>query len=125
MLFQLPPFLKKDVPLLAGFLAEMPKRCRAAFEFRHASWFADDTYEALRRSGAALCIAESEKLATPLEATAKWGYLRLRREDYVNADMREWAKRISAQQWERAFVYFKHEDGAKGTRYGALLRSLM
>lgn len=125
ILFQLPPFLKKDVPLLADFLAAMPRRCRAAFEFRHPSWFADDTYEALRQGGAALCVAEAEKLATPLVATADWGYLRLRREDYVEADVRAWADKIRAQPWREAFVYFKHEDAARGPQLAASLGSLM
>jgi uncharacterized protein YecE (DUF72 family) len=125
ILFQLPPFLKKDVPLLADFLAGLPKRCRAAFEFRHASWFADDTYEALRAGGATLCIADAEKLTTPVEATADWGYLRLRREDYVEADVRAWADKIAAQRWQDAFVYFKHEDAAQGPKLAALLRSML
>jgi uncharacterized protein YecE (DUF72 family) len=125
LLFQLPPNFKKDVPLLAAFLAALPKRGRAAFEFRHPSWFADDTYGALRAANAALCIADSEKLSTPLEATAKWGYVRLRREDYVESDIKKWGRRISAQPWTNTYVYFKHEDRAKGTKYAALLHSLM
>lgn len=124
ILFQLPPNFKKDVPRLQAFLQAMPKRCRAAFEFRHESWLADDTYEALRGADAALCIADSEELSTPLVATARWGYLRLRREDYVEADIRKWGERISAQNWEDAFVYFKHEDEAKGPAYASLLMSL-
>ena len=101
----------------------MPKRCRAAFEFRHESWFADDTYETLRAAGAALCISDTEELSTPLIATAKWGYLRLRREDYVESDIRDWRNKISAQNWDEAFVYFKHEDEAKGPAYASLLMS--
>lgn len=125
LLFQLPPNFKKDVSLLKDFLNEIPKRILAAFEFRHASWFADDTCEVLGAAGASLCIADDEKLSTPLRATANWGYLRLRREDYVESDIREWGKRISAQPWERAFVYFKHEDQAKGPAFAAWLRSMM
>jgi uncharacterized protein YecE (DUF72 family) len=125
ILFQLPPNLKKDVPRLQAFLAAMPKRCRAAFEFRHASWLADDTYETLRAAEAALCIADTEDLSTPLIATAKWGYLRLRREDYVESDIREWGNKISAQPWDDAFVYFKHEDEGKGPAYASLLMSLL
>jgi uncharacterized protein YecE (DUF72 family) len=124
ILFQLPPNFKKDVPRLQAFLAAKPRRWRAAFEFRHESWFADDTYDALRAAGAALCIADSEDLSTPLVATTKWGYLRLRREDYVKADIRKWGNRISAQPWDKAFVYFKHEDKAKGPAYASLLMSL-
>lgn len=125
ILFQLPPNLKKDLPRLQAFLAAMPKRCRAAFEFRHESWLGDDTYELLRGAGAALCIADTAELSTPLVATAKWGYLRLRREDYAESDIREWKNRISAQHWEQAFVYFKHEDEAKGPAYASLLMSLL
>jgi uncharacterized protein YecE (DUF72 family) len=125
ILFQLPPFAKKDVPLLTDFLAAMPRRCLATFEFRHASWFADDTYEALRAGGAALCIADTEDLSTPLISTANWGYLRLRREDYVKSDIRKWANKISAQPWQDAFVYFKHEDEGKGPAYASLLMSIL
>jgi uncharacterized protein YecE (DUF72 family) len=96
-----------------------------AFEFRHSSWFSDDTYEVLKSVAASLCIAEDEKLSTPLIATANWGYLRLRREDYVETDIRAWAQRILAQKWKRAFVYFKHEDEAKGPALAALLRSIL
>ena len=125
ILFQLPPNMKKDLPRLQAFLAAMPRRGRAAFEFRHESWLADDTYEALRAADAALCIADTEELSTPLISTAKWGYLRLRREDYVESDIRQWSERISAQNWDSAFVYFKHEDEAKGTAYASLLMSLL
>jgi uncharacterized protein YecE (DUF72 family) len=125
ILFQLPPNFKKDVSLLKDFINGIPKRILAAFEFRHSSWFSDDTYEVLKSIDASLCIADDEKLSTPLIPTAKWGYLRLRREDYVEPDINEWGKRISAQNWERAFVYFKHEDNAKGPAFAALLRSMM
>jgi uncharacterized protein YecE (DUF72 family) len=125
LLFQLPPNMKKDLPRLQAFLAAMPRRCRAAFEFRHESWLGDDTYDALRAANAALCIADTEEASTPLVATADWGYLRLRREDYVESDIREWRKRISAQKWDSAFVYFKHEDEGKGPAYAAVLRSLL
>ena len=93
ILFQLPPNFKKDVPRLQAFLAAMPKRCRAAFEFRHESWLADDTYATLRAAGVALCITDTEESSTPLISTAKWGYLRLRREDYVKSDIRKWERR--------------------------------
>jgi uncharacterized protein YecE (DUF72 family) len=112
------------VPRLQAFLAELPRRHRAAFEFRHESWLGDDTYDVLRAADAALVIADTEDLSTPLVATASWGYLRLRREDYVEADIREWGKRISAQPWKDAFVYFKHEDEGKGPAYASLLKSI-
>lgn len=125
ILFQLPPNLKKDLPRLRAFLGALPKRCRAAFEFRHPSWLDDDTFDALHDAGVALCIADSEKLSTPVVATAKWGYLRLRREDYRKSDIRKWGNRISTQKWKDAFVYFKHEDTATGPAYASLLMSLL
>ena len=114
VLFGLPPNLKKDLPRLVDFLGALPAGPRCAFEFRHASWFADDVYDALRARDAALCVAEAEELATPLVATATWGYLRLRREDYADAQMAAWAKRVGEQPWGEAFVYLKHEDAGRG-----------
>ena len=117
VLFQLPPFQRKDVARLQGFLTTLRERApdmRGAFEFRHTSWFDPEVYRALRDGGAALCISESEDLVTPLEATAPWGYLRLRRQDYGDREVAAWAGQIAAQNWQEAFVFFKHEDDGKG-----------
>jgi len=118
-LFQLPPNLKKDLPRLEAFLETLPQGAKAAFEFRHASWFEDDVFAALRSRGAALCLAEDEELATPVVATADWGYLRLRRQDYVDADVATWAARVRDQAWSEAYVFFKHEDAGSGPRLAA------
>jgi uncharacterized protein YecE (DUF72 family) len=111
LLFQLPPYLRKDVPRLAEFLDEAPKGVRIAFEFRHASWFDDEVWATLRAHGASLCVAEGETLESPLIATADWGYVRLRRGEYPDAVIAEWAKKIRDQPWKEAFVYLKHDDG--------------
>jgi len=116
VLFQLPPNFKKDVPRLDAFLAGLPAGARAALEFRHESWFAPDVFDVLRARRAALCIAEDEDLATPLEATADWGYLRLRRQDYGDAEVAAWAGRIRAQPWNESYVFFKHEDEGRGPK---------
>lgn len=118
LLFQLPPFLKKDVERLKVFLALVPPSVEAAFEFRHASWFDEDTFAALRAGGAGLVMSESEKLIAPVVATAKFGYLRLRREDYLEADLQKWVATVRAQPWERAYVYFKHEEAGVGPKFG-------
>jgi len=125
VLFQLPPNLKKDLPRLADFLTLLPAGSRSAFEFRHASWFEDDVYEALKGAGAALCVAEDEDLATPFVATTGWGYLRLRRQDYGPVSLGEHAARIGEQPWSDAFVYFKHEDEARGPIFAEGLASLL
>jgi len=124
ILFQLPPNMKKDVVRLDDFLATLPPGLRAAMEFRHTSWFEDDVYACLRTRGAALCIAESEELATPPIATAPWGYLRLRRQDYDRAALDAWAERIQGQSWETAYVFFKHEDEAKGPDFAATFTNI-
>lgn len=126
LLFQLPPFLKKDVPLLRAFLEALPTGARVALEFRHASWFAADALAALREHRAALCVAEADsELEVPLEATADWGYVRLRRAEYADADLLAWAARLRAQNWSEAFVFFKHEDAGTGPRFATRLRELL
>jgi uncharacterized protein YecE (DUF72 family) len=123
VLFQLPPNFKKDAALLDEFLGSLPADIRAAFEFRHSSWFDEEVFTHLESHQAALCIAESSDLATPALATADFGYLRLRREDYENTDIVRWAKFIKAQQekWNHTFVYFKHEESGIGPRLATQL----
>jgi uncharacterized protein YecE (DUF72 family) len=119
VLFQLPPTFRKDLEVLRAFLTDLPKAIRAAFEFRHASWFDDAVFETLRHANAALCIAENEELATPSVVTADFGYLRLRREDYTSTQIRKWATFAAKQKahWSDAFVYFKHEEQAVGPKF--------
>jgi uncharacterized protein YecE (DUF72 family) len=113
VLYQLPPFLKKDVPRLSEFLHLLPEGHHAAFEFRDASWFCDEVYEALRRAGAALCLSEREDDAPPpLVETAPWGYVRLRLETYSQDDLARWAQRLLGTGWGEVYVYFMHEPTA-------------
>lgn len=118
VLFQLPPFLKKDVSLLGDFVRCFPSEMRAAFEFRHASWFDDEVFNELKAHNVALCIADSDKLSTPVVATANFGYLRLRREDYTAQDMYQWLQAVKNHQttWSDTFVYFKHEESGIGPK---------
>ena len=121
----MPPFFKKDLGRLRDFLRQLPEGCRAAFEFRHPSWFADDAYEVLRSAGAPLCLADTDEQEPPWVATGNWGYLRLRRSDYDASSIRAWADRIRAQPWESAYVFFKHEDEAKGPRFAGQLNEAL
>jgi uncharacterized protein YecE (DUF72 family) len=116
LLFQLPPSFKKDVSRLGDLLAELPADLRAAFEFRHPSWFDPEVYTRLRSRNAALCIADTEEGSTPAIATADWGYLRLRAVDYTDAQLADWGttmRRIGSG-WSDAFVFFKHEERGTG-----------
>lgn len=114
LLFQLAPNFKKDVDVLRAFLELLPDGTRAAFEFRHASWFEADVFDALRARGVALCIADSEKLSTPVEVTADYAYFRLRDEGYQQGDIEKWAATVGALPVRDAYVYFKHEEQGLG-----------
>ena len=127
VLFQLPPNFKKDTGLLAEFLECVPSGLRAAFEFRHPSWFDEEVFAILNGKNIALCIAESAGLSTPVVATADYGYLRLRREDYTDADMARWANAITDKEkvWPDVFVYLKHEESGMGPRLAKQLTGLL
>ena len=124
ILFQLPPFLKKDVPRLRDFLAALPATQAFAFEFRNASWQDDEVYQTLRARGAMLCVTDTDEGDTPFVATADCGYIRLRRTHYEESELAAWADRIAAQPLERAYVYFMHEDEALGTKFARILNEL-
>jgi uncharacterized protein YecE (DUF72 family) len=127
LFFQLPPSFRKDVARLGDLLVQLPPELRAAFEFRHASWFADEVYDRLRTRNAALCIADAEEGSTPAVATADWGYLRLRAVDYTDTQLAGWlaTMRGVGAGWRDAFVFFKHEEQGTGPalarRFEALL----
>ncbi|MGA2411936.1 MAG: DUF72 domain-containing protein [Candidatus Binataceae bacterium] len=114
ILFQLPPDMNCDTALLDAFLQQLAGRVRPAFEFRHRSWFSDEVFGLLRRHSAALCIAENEKLATPIVATAAHAYLRLRMENYDDQGLARWASHLRelASDAEAIYVFFKHEAAA-------------
>jgi uncharacterized protein YecE (DUF72 family) len=128
VLFQLPPFFRKDLAKLRDFLATLPQDLRASFEFRHDSWFDDEVFALLDSRGAALCMAEtddSKDLQERFVATAGWGYLRLRSTDYTDEELQRWANRISAQEWSEAFVFFKHEEEGTGPAFARRLQRLL
>jgi uncharacterized protein YecE (DUF72 family) len=123
LLFQLPPNLKRDLPLFDAFLDTFPPRVLVAFEFRHLSWFDAEIYARLRARNLALCVADSEKLSTPVEVTADYGYFRLRDEGYTPADLDRWARVIQerGEGCGDVFVYFKHEESGKGPELARML----
>lgn len=114
ILFQLPPYFRKNVERLKSFLEIVPSSIQAAFEFRHESWFEEDTYEALREGGAALVTADTGEEDAPVVQTATFGYARLRRPGYTDKDLETWAKTFQDQGWDHVHVYFKHEDEGAG-----------
>ena len=108
--------------MLRAFLELLPDDVRAAFEFRHASWHDPEVFDALRARNVALCVADSEKMSTPVEATADYAYFRLRDEGYQQADIERWAGTIAAlPDVKDAFVYFKHEEQGLGPEFAQRL----
>ena len=127
LLFQLPPNFKKDLAIFDAFLEELPPKVCAAFEFRHASWLEDDVFERLRKRNLALCVADSEKMSTPVRVTADYAYFRLRDEGYTADDIRRWADTIARDTASSrdVFVYFKHEESGKGPELAKLLMDML
>jgi uncharacterized protein YecE (DUF72 family) len=120
VLFQLPPNSKKDAERLREFVDCLPPNSRAAFEFRHESWLDDEICDLLRSKNCALVVSDTdEKPLTSINATANWGYLRLRRTSYADDDLRMWMQRVKEQTWKDAFVFFKHEDEGVGPKLAA------
>jgi uncharacterized protein YecE (DUF72 family) len=127
VLFQLPPNFRADVERLKAFLGEVARlKLRAAFEFRHESWFDEAVYAALQQNNVALCIAESDELETPQRRTADFLCYRLRRSHYSEAGLQNLARRF-AQDAEQndVYAYFMHEDAPDGPlRARAVLEAL-
>ena len=115
--FLIPPDLHKDVPKLRELLAIVPRAVRVALDFRHESWEDEEVHAALRDHDAALCAADTDETPDPdrvIVPTASWGYVRLRRAEYSDQELAAWRRRVAAQDWSDACVFFKHEDEGKG-----------
>jgi len=126
VLFQLPPFSRKDALKLREFVAILPPDRRVAFEFRHDSWFDEEIYAILRGRDIALCAADTDEVTDPdalVVPTASWGYMRLRRTEYAPGQLTAWAQRVEKQAWSDAYVFFKHEDEGKGPRFALEFRA--
>lgn len=115
VLFQLPPFLRKDRARLADFVGALPAGLPAAFEFRHDSWFDDEIADLLAQRNLPWVLSETDLNTVPERlATANWGYLRLRRSEYSDDELEQWYARIADLGWSHALVFFKHEDDCVG-----------
>ncbi len=126
LLFQLPPTFKKNADVLRSFVDLVPDGTRAAFEFRHVSWHDAEVFDTLRARNLALCIADSDRMSTPVETTADYAYFRLRDEGYQQADLERWARTVAALDGVNdAFVYFKHEEQGLGPDFARRFRDAL
>ncbi|HXX57747.1 MAG TPA: DUF72 domain-containing protein [Thermodesulfovibrionales bacterium] len=115
VLFQFPNSFRQDRQALEAFLDLIPGTMPSAFDFRSPSWLDSKILDLLRERGCSLCIEDTDENPTnEIFSTAPWGYFRLRRTDYTDADLSYWLEKISSQKWEKVFVFFKHEEGATG-----------
>ena len=115
VLFQLPPYLRKDAERLGAFLGLWPQALPAAFEFRHVSWFDNEIADLLAQHAAAICVSEDGKLDLPdFHGTTDWLYFRLRKPGYEDAELERWQQRAQATSARRGFAFFKHEDAGAG-----------
>ncbi len=123
ILYQLPPYLKRDDERLGQFLEGLDPRLRYAFEFRHASWFTDPVFELLSDAGAALCVSQGEKLDTPRVATGRYVYVRLRKDAYTDEELADWhawmAEQVDAGR--SVFAYLKHDEEGASPEYALRL----
>jgi uncharacterized protein YecE (DUF72 family) len=125
-LVQIPPYLHADFALLERFLGGIPSDVSFALETRHASWNDPEVASMLASHGHTLCIAEVDgEEPLPFPANASWGYLRLRRTEYPDDDLRRWADRVRATGWQHAWIFFKHEDEGKGPRFASRMSELL
>jgi uncharacterized protein YecE (DUF72 family) len=127
VLFQLPPNFKLDLGVLEEFLVVLPKGVRAAFEFRHASCFADEAFALLKKYNRAICVAESEERNTPDVVTADFCYYRYRKPEYTPDERQGMVGRIREHlgQGRDVYGFFKHEETPQGAIYAVeILRQI-
>jgi len=131
VLFQTPPWLKRDDDRLAGFLASLPRDLRCALELRNPSWYVEEVYELLRTAGVALVHAEGEKAPSPVETlgmTSPLAYARWRkREGYSSDDVDAWAARFRPmlEAGTDVYAYFRHDDTGANALSAERLRDLL
>lgn len=125
VLFQFPRSFRADRPVLEDFLGLIPGNIRCAFEFRSSSWLDEEILDLLRNRGFSLGVADTEDNPTQeIITTATFGYLRLRRAAYTTADLSRWLEKILSKNWQQSFVFFKHEEEAKGPEMALRFREL-
>jgi uncharacterized protein YecE (DUF72 family) len=126
VLFQFPKSFRADLPALQDFLTLIPAAAACAFDFRSPTWLEAGSPDLLREKGCGWCIEDTdENPVQELISTASWGYLRLRRSDYTDDDLSQWADKMLLQKWEKTFVFFKHEDEAKGAELAMRFQALI
>ena len=124
-LFQFPPWFKKDLEILTSLTRWIPDGFRCALEFRHESWFDEETYGFLSARGLALVVSDQQVSDPPVVRTAPFGYFRFRQDDYSDDEMKVWAGKLKQAGWNEAFVFYKHEDEGAAPRMAFRFREAL
>lgn len=112
---------------LDTFLAAWPRLIPLAMEFQHESWHVDETFDALRDTGAALVTTELPENEQPpdIRVTGPFLYLRLRRHDYDPTEIAAWAGRLRPflDAGQDAYIFFRHDETGRATELAKELQA--
>ncbi len=131
ILFQLPPSIRFDLPLLEGFLATLSPEYKNVIEFRHESWYQDKVYELLRSHKVSFCVVSSAKVPRTVVETADTAYFRFHgltgehKHNYSNDELKEWAEAIKTVQAKECFIYFNNDYRAYAVENAKVLENLL
>jgi len=133
VLYQLPPGLHKDIGLLKSFINRLPRNHISVFEFRHKSWFCDDTFQLLKDNNMSFCIHDLAGLATPKVITSKTIYVRFHGPgqryagNYTRQQLSAWAQWIEQNSCDVkfVFVYFNNDIQGYAIKNARQLRKLL
>jgi len=132
VLWQLPPSLTLDAPLLDRFLAVVPEGVPCAVEFRHRSWLDEDAFAVLRSHGVAHVHVSSDRMPVDLTTTADFVYVRFHGlaaygAAYPPEALAPWRRFLEEQRaaGRDAYVYFNNDIGGHAPRDAARLTELL
>ena len=133
VLFQLPPSLHRDLPLLRSLLRLLPRDVRCAVEFRHESWSVAETFELLEKFGKAYCIINAPRHKTYMEVTAPFAYVRMHGREswysyaYTEAELAALAGEIGKMLDENTdvLVFFNNDFEARAVRNARTLSAII
>ncbi len=133
ILYQLPPSLHKDLQRLDAFLKVLPKRNHAVFEFRHKSWYEQDTFDLLSRRGVALCVHDLGEAAPPRVVTGRLVYVRFHGTsgryagNYPDPMLQEWADWMKAQMKSvrAVYAYFNNDISGHAVNNARTLKRIL
>jgi uncharacterized protein YecE (DUF72 family) len=130
-LFQLPPSYRYTKARLDAIVTQFDPKRRNVVEFRHASWWNEDVYEAFRKAGIIFCSCSGPRLPDELIRTADDVYIRLHgpkrwyRHDYSKSELTTWATRIEASGAKRFWIYFNNDNEAHAPKNATALRRML